>query len=192
MKAFAFYKQLNAMDCGPTCLRMVAKHYGKHYNADTLRQMAGFSKQGVSLLGISDTAEKIGFRTRGVKLTFKQLEEAPHPAILHWNQNHFVVLVSLSKSLAKIADPGKGIIKYTVNEFLKHWARSKNEEGANTGIALLLEPTPVFYEAEGQKENKLSWGLVMQYLRTAKWQLMQVFTALIITSLLSLVVIVKI
>ncbi|ODT34983.1 MAG: ABC transporter ATP-binding protein [Sphingobacteriales bacterium 41-5] len=175
------------MDCGPTCLRMVARQYGKHYNADTLRQMAGFSKAGVSLLGISDTAEKIGFRTRGVKVTLQQLDEAPHPAILHWNQNHFVVLVSLSKQSAKIADPGKGIIKYTTNEFLKHWASSKNEEGQDTGVALLLEPTPVFYEAEGQKEKKLNWGLVLQYLRTAKWQLAQVFTALIITSLLSLV-----
>ena len=55
---FIFYRQLNEMDCGPTCLRMIAKHYGKHYNADTLRQKAGFSKQGVSLLGISETAEK--------------------------------------------------------------------------------------------------------------------------------------
>ena len=69
------------MDCGPTCLRMVAKYYGRHYNADTLRQMAGFSKQGVSLLGISDTAEKVGFRTRGVKVTLQQLDDAPHPAI---------------------------------------------------------------------------------------------------------------
>lgn len=187
MSAFAFYKQLNAMDCGPTCLRMAARHYGKHYNADTLRQMSGFSKAGVSLLGISDTAEKIGFRTRGVKLTLQQLSEAPLPCILHWNQNHFVVLISLFKNSVKIADPGKGIIKYTKNEFLKHWASSKNEVGQDTGVVLLLEPTPVFYEADGQKEKNLSWGLVMQYLRTAKWQLLQVFAALIITSLLSLI-----
>ena len=175
------------MDCGPTCLRMVAKYYGRHYNADTLRQMAGFSKQGVSLLGISDTAEKVGFRTRGVKVTLQQLDDAPHPAILHWNQNHFVVLVSLSKTSAKIADPSKGIIKYTKNEFLKHWASSKSQEGKEYGVALLLEPTPIFYETEGQKEKKLSWALVTQYLRTAKWQLVQVFAALVITSLLSLV-----
>lgn len=187
IKPFAFYKQLNAMDCGPSCLRMVAKSYGKHYNADTLRQMAGFSKQGVSLLGISDTAEKIGFRTRGVKLTIKQLNEVTSPCILQWNQNHFVVLVGLTKKTAKVADPGKGIIKYELNEFEKRWAVSKNEEGNNVGIALLLEPTPIFFEAEGQKELKLSWSLVMQYLRTAKWQIAQVFIALIITSLLSLV-----
>lgn len=187
MRTFAFYKQLNAMDCGPTCLRMIAKSYGKHYNADTLRQIAGFSKQGVSLLGISDTAEKIGFRTRGVKISLQQLHKAPYPCILHWNQNHFVVLINMKSSSVKIADPGRGVINYKSDEFLKHWISSKDESGNDIGVALLLEPTPVFYELESQKEHKLNWSLAIQYLRTAKWQLVQVFTALIITSLLSLV-----
>lgn len=94
---FTFYKQLNAMDCGPTCLRMLAKYYGRHYNTDTLRRIAGYNKEGVSLLGISNTAEKIGFRTRAVKLTIDQLNGATLPCVLHWNQNHFVVLVSVSR-----------------------------------------------------------------------------------------------
>src|SRR5689334_11813749 len=102
---FSFYRQLNASDCGPTCLRMIVKHYGKHYSADTLRQHAGFNNQGVSLLGISETAEKIGFRTRGVQIGFDKLQEVPLPAILHWNQNHFVVLVSINKKAVTIADP---------------------------------------------------------------------------------------
>ena len=106
---FTFYRQLNEMDCGPTCLRMVAKFYGKNYSADTLRKYAGFSKAGVSLLGISETAEKIGFRTRGVSLTFEQLRNVRLPCILHWDQNHFVVLVSLksrktNKNILKIAN----------------------------------------------------------------------------------------
>ena len=92
---FTFYRQLNAMDCGPTCLRMIARYYGKHYNADTLRQKTGFSKQGVSMLGISETAERIGFRTRGARLTFKRLNDVTLPCILHWNQRHFVVLLSI-------------------------------------------------------------------------------------------------
>lgn len=187
MRSFAYYRQLNAMDCGPTCLRMVARHYGKHFNADTLRQMAGFNKSGVSLLGISDTAEKMGFRTRGVKISLEQLEEAPLPAVLHWEQNHFVVLAKLTNRSAKIADPGKGIINYTIAEFKKHWVSSQNDGVGETGIALLLEPTPGFYELDSQKENKLSWNRVLQYLRSARWQLVQVFAALIITSLLSLV-----
>jgi ATP-binding cassette subfamily B protein len=86
------------MDCGPTCLRMVAKFYGKHLNATSLRNVAGYSKEGVSLLGISETAENIGFRTRGVQLTYKQLtEEATLPCILHWNQNHFIVLIKIKR-----------------------------------------------------------------------------------------------
>ena len=185
--SFTFYRQLNAMDCGPTCLRMVAKYYGKHYNSDTLRQKAGFSKAGVSLLGISETAEKIGFRTRGVQLSLKQLEEVTLPCILHWDQNHFVVLISVSKNKVKIADPAKGNITYSIDEFRKHWVSSESEDNEQTGIALLLEPTPAFYDEEGEKEHKLSWKLVLQYLTQSKWQVTQVFIALIVTSLIQLI-----
>ncbi len=185
--SFPYYKQLNAMDCGPTCLRMVAKYYGRHYNADTLRQKAGFSKEGVSLLGISDTAEKVGFRTRGAKIDYFQLTEITLPAILHWDQNHFVVLVDASKNKAKIADPGKGIITYTKNEFLNHWISSETQDGNQVGIALLMEPMPSFYEADGEKEHKLSWHLVLQYLKQSKGQIAQVFIALVISSLLQLI-----
>lgn len=184
---FTFYKQLNAMDCGPTCIRMVAKHYGKHYNADTLRQKAGFSKAGVSLLGISETAEKLGFRTRGAKLSLKQLSEIPLPAILHWNQNHFVVLIAISKNKIKIADPGKGIITCSKKEFSNHWLSSEAEDNEPTGIALLIEPTPTFYEQEEEKERKLSWKLVLQYLAQSHWQISQVFIALIIASMIQLI-----
>lgn len=176
------------MDCGPTCLRMVAKYFGRHYNADTLRRKAGFSKAGVSLLGISETAEKIGFRTRGVKLTTDQLKEIELPCILHWNQNHFVVLVSIAKNRMRIADPAKkGIITYNRSEFETHWLSSENSDNELTGIVLLLEPTPSFYNEEGEKEHKLSWKLVLQYLAQSKWQIAQVFTALIITSLIQLI-----
>jgi ATP-binding cassette subfamily B protein len=166
---------------------MVAKHYGRHYNADTLRKIAGYNKQGVSLLGISETAEKIGFRTRGVKLTFEQLKEATLPVILHWNQNHFIVLIAISKNKVKVADPAKGIISYNAEIFKKNWLSSENEDNEQAGIALLLEPTPAFYDEEGEKEHKLSWKLVMQYLMQSKWQITQVFAALIVTSLIQLI-----
>jgi len=175
------------MDCGPTCLRMIAMHYGKHYNAETLRQIAGYSKQGVSLLGISETAEKIGFRTRGVKITFKQIKEAPFPCVLHWDQNHFVVLTYISRNRCKINDPGKGIISYRINEFLSHWESSENEDGERVGIALLLEPTHAFYETEGERENKLSWRLIIQYLIQSRVKISYVFVALIIGSILQLI-----
>lgn len=186
-RSITFYKQLNAMDCGPTCLRMVAKFYGKHYNTDTLRQRAGFSKEGVSLLSLSDTAESIGFRTRGVKIDYSQLSQITLPCILHWDQYHFVVLTHVSKNKARIADPGRGIISYTKNEFLNHWISSETQEGDQVGIALLMEPTPLFYESGGEKEHKLSWHLVLQYLKQSKGQIIQVFIALIITSLLQLI-----
>lgn len=191
---FPFYRQLNAMDCGPTCLRMVAKYYGKHYNTDSIRSFAGYGKEGTSLLGISDAAEKIGFRTRGVQMTFKQMiANAPFPCILHWDQYHFIVLLSIKKKLfgkgitVLVADPAKGLISYTEDDFLKQWISTVNEKGQSIGTALLLEPTPKFYEHEGEKINKLSWGLVVQYLQQSRWQIAQVFIALLITSLLQLI-----
>lgn len=152
-KRFTWYKQLNAMDCGPVCLRMISKAYGRHYNTDTLRQMTGFGKEGVSLLGISEAAEKIGFKTRGMKINKEQLPHIPLPAILHWDQNHFVVLVDIKEHEVEIADPGKGLLTFERNKFFKHWCNSKNENGDDMGIALLLEPTQQFYEKEGQERK---------------------------------------
>lgn len=191
-KKIEFYKQLNAMDCGPTCLRMIARYYGKHYKADTLRQMTGFNKQGVSLLGISETAEKLGFRTRGVKLPLRSLNDVPLPCILHWKQSHFVVLYDFSlkkwgKSTISIADPAQGLVKYSTAEFLRKWASSKDEDGESLGNALLLEPAPEFYSSVDEKEQRLDWSLVLRYLRGTKGQLIKVFIALIITSLISLI-----
>lgn len=187
------------MDCGPACLRMVAKFYGKHYRTNYIRNNAGFGKEGVSLLGIAEVAEQIGFRTRGLQLTYSQLlQQAKLPAILHWGQNHFVVAPPASKrnilehlfkreEIVTIADPSKGLIKYNKEQFLQHWAISVNDAGEPVGIALLLEPTPKFYEQAGDKDSNLNWHLVLRYLRNKKWQISQVFLALLITSLLQLV-----
>jgi ATP-binding cassette subfamily B protein len=184
---FSFYKQLNAMDCGPTCLRMVAKHYGKHFNANTLREKTGFNRGGVSMLGISETAEQIGFRTRSAQINFEKLLVAPLPAILHWNNNHFVVLVSLNKRKAVVADPGRGIISYTKKEFLKYWISNKKEEIGEIGTVLLMEPTQQFYNADGEKEHKLKWSLIARYLTLSKRQLFLIFISLLVTSSLQLI-----
>lgn len=115
MKTFPLYKQPDQMDCGPTCLRMIAKHYGKNFSLQRLRDISGINREGVSLLGISEAAEKIGFRTTGTKLTLQQLQEIELPAILHWGQNHFVTLYkSQAKSSPKaktwdVADPAKDL-----------------------------------------------------------------------------------
>ncbi len=192
MKSFTHYKQHDAMDCGPTCLRMVAKQHGKHFSQDTLRQQSGFSKEGVSLLGISEAAESIGFRASGVKLTFEQLiNDAQLPCILHWSQNHFVVIPRQPRKFNNsilIADPAKqSVTKGSKKDFLQHWL-SHNEEGENFGIALLLEPTPKFYEQEEEKNKQLGWGILFQYLFAYKRYLAQVIMALGVGSLLQLII----
>ena len=106
MKTFPHYLQLDAMDCGPTCLRMIARYYGKNYSLQTLRERSFITREGVSMLGISDAAESIGFRTSGVRITLKQLEEdVLLPCILHWNQNHFVVCYDIRKKKERIQVP---------------------------------------------------------------------------------------
>jgi ATP-binding cassette subfamily B protein len=171
---------------------MVAKHYGKNISIYNLRTEAQIGKEGVSLLGISDAAEKIGFRSKGVKISYHHLiEDAPKPAILHWGQNHFVVLPPLSKrKVARgaviIADPAKGIISYNKKDFLSHWASTNNGE-ENIGVALLLEPTPAFYEQHDEKENKVGWGMLLGYLKQQKRYIAQLFIGLMVGSFLQLV-----
>ena len=185
---FPYYRQLNNMDCGATCLRMIAKYHGKHYNAETLRHLSGYGKEGVSLLGISEAAEKIGFRTRGVKLNLEQLSYASAPAILHWNQNHFVVLIKFRKHYIEIADPARGILRFSIPDFQKHWLSSNDADQSATGTALLIEPSPAFYEYESEKENKLNWSSIGKYLIPEKGKLTQIFIALALGSGLQLVI----
>lgn len=191
---FQIHHQLNTMDCGPTCLKMVAKHYGKNISLQTLRNESQFSKEGVSLLGIAEAAEKIGLRAQGVKLTYKQLiEEAPKPAILHWKQNHFVVVHSKSfskrrsfKNNIEIADPATGLINLSENDFKTNWLQVNNN-GESIGIALLLEPTPSFYQHEDEKEKKVGWNILLSYLHQNKKFIFQLFLGLLLGSLLQLI-----
>ena len=130
MPTFPHYRQHDAMDCGPTCLRMVAKHYGKNYSIDRLRTQAEYSREGVSILGIAQAAEAIGFKSTGVQLSYKQLiEDVQLPAILHWGQNHFVVLVKAKNGRLVIADPAKSkIVTVDKREFLERWAHGGQSE----------------------------------------------------------------
>ena len=207
-KNFPFYHQLDAMDCGPTCLRMVAKHYGKHYSLETLRRKSFIGREGVSMLGISTAAESIGFRTIGVHISFEQLAEAPMPCIVHWKQNHFVVVYDIKirknrgnpvvetrhgtslqippEGTVYVADPAQGLIKFTVQEFLSGWLSTKTE-GQDEGVALLLEPTPDFYNAEDEKQDKTKLSFVLQYLRPYKKLIVQLFLGMLLGTLLQLI-----
>lgn len=183
-----FYKQHDSMDCGPTCIRMVANHYNKKISLQSLREKTKIGKDGVSLLGIGEAAEAIGFKCRGVKITFEQLiGHAVKPAILHWRQKHFVVLTPKAKqNKITIADPAKGIITYTQKEFLQHWGSTTNGV-ENIGIALLLEPTPLLYKQQDEKENKVGWGILLGYIRQQRKLITQLFMGLLVGSLLQLI-----
>ncbi|TDO20844.1 ATP-binding cassette subfamily B protein [Pedobacter duraquae] len=175
------------MDCGPTCLRMVAKYYGKNFSLQRLREISGINKEGVSLLGISEAAEKIGFRTIGSRLMLTQLTETELPVILHWNQNHFVVLYRIKNGSYHVADPEKGLIQFSEGEFLQHWLSIHNN-GHSQGIVLTLSPTPDLFKQEGDKNNGLSWSYLFNYLYRYKQLVLQLFFGLGVGSLLQLIV----
>lgn len=186
-KKFPHFQQRDQMDCGPTCVKMIAQYYGKSVSLPYLREQAHIDRQGVSLLGISDAAEDIGFRTMAIKTDYDTLaEESPFPCIVHWNQNHFVVVADIKKDRVTVADPGNEIITYTKEEFCKCWMGEK--EGNDDGIALLFEPSPDFYSDEfmGEAPNKTSFSFLFRYLTPYKKLILQVLLGLFTGSLLSL------
>lgn len=187
------------MDCGPTCLYMISRYYGRVFAIEHLRRLTEIGKEGVNLLGISDAAEKIGLQTTALQLTYEKLiNEAPKPAILHWGQNHFVILVPqkkhwFGKALTKItiADPATGIITIDKALFLQKWVSDKNADGEPIGIALLLEPEADFYTATYKKdfeEKKKNYGSqLVSYIRPYTKLIIQLFLGVVLGSLLQLV-----
>lgn len=183
---FPIFIQHDSMDCGPTCLRMIAKFYGKSYSLQTLREKCHITREGVSMLGISDASESIGFRTIGVKLTWEQLrEEMPLPCIVHWNQKHFVVVCDIDKKgTVSVADPVSGLLKYEAKDFLKCWRQSEDKE---YGLALMLEPTPSFYKEDGEEEHKCSFLHILRYLKPYRSYIIQILLAMLTASIISLI-----
>ena len=168
------------MDCGPTCLRMIARHYGRSIPLQALREKGQLAREGTSLLGLAEAAEAVGFRTMGVELQLDNLvNEAPLPCIVLWDQNHYVVVHDVkqpalwrrwrgklrgrasrrasSQQTFCVADPGRGLLTYSAEEFREHWAADASQ-GASTGIALLLETTPAFFEQEEDAPAAASYG----------------------------------
>ena len=185
--SFPFYKQPDYMDCGPTCLRMVAKYYGKIISLQALRERAQTTREGSSILGLSYAAESIGFRTLGVKVSFEQLiADATFPCIAYWNQAHFIVVYKVKQDTVFVADPSHGLLKYTKAEFLKSWVGDSHQ-----GILLLLEPGPEF-EEEKLDLGKLTikprgFSFLSQYRFRYKKLLIQLIISLFAGSLLQLI-----
>ena len=193
---FKFFRQLESLDCGPTCLKMISHFYGKTYTSDYLRKLCYADRSGVSLAGINEGAKSIGFNTIAAKLTYKQLTtEASLPCIIHWRSNHFVVVLakqtksnvfnSEKKEIIKIADPGFGIIKLHKDEFIENWHNSENEKG----IALLLEPPTDFLnhpKPQIEKDKKRSLLFLFNYLLPYKSQLVQIMLGMLLAAGISL------
>ncbi|MDB5121967.1 MAG: apxIB 1 [Mucilaginibacter sp.] len=172
------------MDCGPTCLRMVFRHYGLKIAIQKLRTFCYINRGGVNMLALSEAAEKLGMRTTGAKLNIEQLKEVELPCILHWHQHHFVVLYKIKKGKYYLADPSAGPITLTEDVFKKNWYYYKE---VSDGISLLLSPTPQFYEQEDDKDSKVSWLTILRYFYAYKKLFIQLAFGLGIGTLLSLV-----
>lgn len=194
MEKFPLYNQNEVMDCGPACLRMISKYYGHHYSLQTLRQKCFITREGVSLLGISDAAESIGFRTCGVKITGEQLvNEAMLPCILYWNNSHFVVCYKIKrkrggKLIFYIADPASQRLQYEEDEFKKCWLGVTLADVNRRGIALLLEPNANFanIEEEPERSSKKSLLFFLRYLFPYKSQFAQLALGMALGSVLQM------
>ncbi|WP_272150222.1 peptidase domain-containing ABC transporter [Tenacibaculum aiptasiae] len=187
MKKFPNYKQTEAKDCGPTCIKIIAKHYGKTINTQQLRNLSETTREGSSLLGLSEAVESIGFRSLGVKLAYKKLLEAPLPCIVHWNKNHYVVLYKIKKDTVYISDPAHGLITFTKEEFIQHWIGNNADENTEEGIVLLVEPTPKFYSEEFEEDEKFEFSFIFKYLFKYKKFIVQLIIGLLAGSLLQLI-----
>lgn len=174
--------QMDSQDCGPSCLKMIAKYYGKYYSLQHLRDKCGITKEGVSLLDLSTGAESIGLRTLSVKCTLKDLiEKVPFPTIVFWNENHFVVIYHTTKKHIYIADPTKGRVKYTHEEFSKGWLL----EGEQQGVLLAVEPTATFADKAGERaQQKDSFLSILKYFTSYKGNFVLVFAVMLMVTLL--------
>ena len=179
------------MQCGIACLQMVCKYFGREYTLDSLSKLCFATAEGVSLLGINEAANTLGLHTTCARATTMVLGEVPLPCILHWNQNHFVVLYKVKKGKNfYVADPGKGLVVYTLEEFKQHWI-STNSNGEDKGIAMFLETTPAFftYKMQGEEniKEKRSFRFLFGYVKKYRKYFGQIILGLIVGSLLQLV-----
>lgn len=183
-KKFPFFKQQDQMDCGASCLRMIFKYYGQNIPINKIRRLSQSTRSGVNMLGISEAAEKMGFRSNGVRLQIEQLREIQLPCILHWNQNHFVVLYEIKNHDYFIADPNYGLVTMNEKEFTKSWFA---QEELHKGLSLILSPTPSFYELENEKPKySLEWSKIFQYFFVYKKLFIQLFLGLLLGTVVQL------
>ena len=161
LNRFPVEYQMDSQDCGPACLKIIAKHFGKFYSLQSLRDKCGITKEGVSLLDLSTGAESIGLRTLAIKCTIDDVvNSVPFPAIIFWKDSHFVVVYHANKKYIWVSDPAKGRIKYTHEEFKKGWY----QKGAKQGVLLAIEPTAEFKDSKAEREQrKNTFSSILKY-----------------------------
>ena len=152
--SFPHYKQPDSKDWCPTCLRIIAKHYGKLISLKEIREISETTREGSSLLKLSDAADAMGFKTIGAKLSFEKLIQAPLPLIVHWDKQHFVVIYRIKNDRVFISDPAYGLIQYSKEEFISRWIGNNATEHTQEGVTLLLEPTPLFRKMKWEEKNR--------------------------------------
>lgn len=180
--------QKESKDCGPTCLRIVARYYKKSIPIQELRDYSETTREGSNLMGLSDAAEKVGFRTLGVKLSYGQFkEEMPLPCIVHWNKNHFAVVYKIKKDTIYVSDPAMGLLKYGKEEFLEHWIGEGASSNTVEGIGLIVEPTPKFHEQSYDQETRYGLRFITKYLFQYKRLIVQLLLGLVVSSCLQLI-----
>lgn len=187
MNKFPHYSQPGQKDCGPTCLKIIAKYFGKVIPLQKIRDLCETSPSGSNLLYISEAAEKLGFRSTGARISYQILKEIPLPCIVHWGNNHFVVVYKIKKGRIFISDPAQGRVKVYVNEFLQGWIGNNADENTEEGIILLLEVSPTFYQNEWRTENKNNFNYLFKYTLRYKKLLLQLALGLLGGSLLQFI-----
>jgi len=166
------------MDCGPTCLQMICRYHGRQHTLAYLRKRCFGSRSGVSLFQLSNAATDIGFRTLYAKISFEDLDRVIFPCVVHWTNNHFVVVYEVGKKKVVVGDPAIGIISYTHQEFIERWIYKTT---GNTGIILLMEPTPKFYTEEEKGQSYIGFSFFMKYLRPFRQYYFQVFLGMFVS-----------
>lgn len=185
---FPFYKQFDRTDCGPACLRMLAKYYGKVYSPEYLRELCKITSEGVSVMGMTDAAEKIGFKTLVASVNYETLEkQAPLPCIVHWRQRHFLIVYKIEKGKIYVADPDYGHIVYEKEKFIKGWQNTRYLNNSDEGLVILLEPTPEFHEKIEENKEKKGFLSLLPYIKPYKKYTLQIIVGLTIVSIIQLI-----
>lgn len=182
-KQFPLYRQLESMDCGPACLRMIAKYYGKNYSPHLLRQKTFLNNQGVSVLGLVEAAKIIGMRSLAIRISPEKLDDIPLPCIAHWNENHFVVIHRIKKHKVHVADPAHGFLTYSRDEFANQWAKEHSQEG----VLVVLEPTIEFYHQKEEATSRIGIRFILKYFLAHKQDFGRVILFMLFVSALQMI-----